>query len=263
MCVMNTTIRRAIFLDFDGVLFDTVREAYAVAMIALGRFDRLIDVDFDTIHFENFSQFRYLIGPAWNYYYLIQSIDRQIEEPTIDVEIEFKKFLEMWVEREVQPFRENFFQTRIRLRVKERERWSSLISPYNFLGNIRKLLGEFRKCFFLVTTRDRESVLDILQLYDLQLIDSNIFAKNEYTVHNSKLNIIRDLIKKRKIEESVFIDDLEDHLVLCETIQSLTTLQAKWGYVVPKKKEDNSLLLLKELERFVHGENVWIGTENF
>ena len=81
---MNTTIRRrAIFLDFDGVLFDTVREVYAVAMIALGRFDRLVDVDFDTIHFENFSQFRYLIGPACDYYYLIQSIDRQIEEPTI------------------------------------------------------------------------------------------------------------------------------------------------------------------------------------
>ena len=155
-------------------------------------------------------------------------------------------------------FGKNFFQTRIRLRVKEREQWSSLISPYNFLGNVRKLLGEFRKCFFLVTTRDRESVLDILKLYDLQIIDSNIFAKNEYTVHNSKLNIIRDLIKKRKIEESVFIDDLEDHLVLCKTTQNLTTLQAKWGYVVPQKKEDNSRLLLKELERFVHGENVWI-----
>ena len=147
---MNTTIRRrAIFLDFDGVLFDTVREAYAVTMIALGRFDRVVDVDFDTMHFENFSQFRYLIGPAWNYYYLIQSIDRQIEEPTIDVETEFKKFLEMWVEREVQPFRENFFQTRIRLRVKEREQWFSLISPYDFLENVRKLAREFRRCFFL------------------------------------------------------------------------------------------------------------------
>ena len=83
-------------------------------MIALGRFDRLVDVDFDTIHFKNFSQFRYLIGPAWNYYYLVQSIDRKIEEPTIDVEIEFKKFLEMWVEREIQPFTENFFHDEYR-----------------------------------------------------------------------------------------------------------------------------------------------------
>jgi hypothetical protein len=255
---MNTTIRRAIFLDFDGVLFDTVREAYAVTMIALGRFDRLVDVDFDTSHFKNFSRFRYLIGPAWNYYYLVQSIDRQIEEPTIDIEIEFKKFLEMWVEREIQPFGENFFQTRIRLRVKEREQWSSLILPYDFLENIRKLSREFRRRFFLVTTRDRESVLDILKLYDLQIIDSNIFAKNEYTVHISKLSIIRDLIKERQIEESVFIDDLEEHFMSSEAIQSLTTLQAKWGYVVPQKKEDNSRLLFKELKKFLHGENVWV-----
>ena len=255
---MNTTTNRAVFLDFDGVLFDTVRESYAVTMMALRRSVRIVDIDFGSEHFAKFCQFRYLIGPAWNYYYLIQSIDRQIEEPTIDVEIEFKKLSEIWVERKIQPFVENFFQTRIRLRVKEREQWSSLILPYDFLENVRKLAREFRRCFFLVTTRDRESVLDILKLYDLQLIDSNIFAKNEYTVHNSKLNIIRDLIQKRKIEKSVFIDDLEDHLALCETIQSLTTLQAKWGYVIPQKKEDNSRLLFKELKRFVHGENVWI-----
>ena len=39
----NATLCRAIFLDFDGVLFDTVREAYAVSMIALGRSARIVD----------------------------------------------------------------------------------------------------------------------------------------------------------------------------------------------------------------------------
>ena len=77
-------------------------------------------------------------------------------------------------------------------------------------------------------------------------------------MHNSKLSIIRDLIKERQIEESVFIDDLEEHLLSRESIQSVTTLQAKWGYVVPQKKEDNSNLLFEELKRFIHGENVWV-----
>ena len=35
-------------------------------------------------------------------------------------------------------------------------------------------------------------------------------------------------------------------------------LQTKWEYAWFQKKEDNSTLLLKELKKFVHGENVWV-----
>ena len=37
-----------IFLDFDGVLFDTVREAYSVAVITIGKYDSLDEIDFET-----------------------------------------------------------------------------------------------------------------------------------------------------------------------------------------------------------------------
>jgi hypothetical protein len=107
-----------------------------------------------------------------------------------------------------------------------------------------------------VTTRDQESVKDLLDLYNLNISEPNIFAKTGYGSHNSKVHIIQNLIDKHQIEESLFIDDLEEHLVACSTIESLSTIQAKWGYVVPAKKEDNSAVLLKKLERFIHGENV-------
>ena len=46
-------------------------------------------------YFGEINQFRYLIRPSWNYYYLAQSIDKNIEDPKIDVEIEEKNVGEL------------------------------------------------------------------------------------------------------------------------------------------------------------------------
>ena len=60
-----------IFLDFDGVLFDTVREAYAVVSISSGRYNSIDEIDFETEHYQNFKRLRYLIClKAW-YIYLL------------------------------------------------------------------------------------------------------------------------------------------------------------------------------------------------
>ena len=254
---MNTTTNRAVFLDFDGVLFDTVREVYAVTMMALRRSVRIVDIDFGSEHFAKFCQFRYLIGPAWNYYFLMQSIDREIVSFAVDLEAEYKKLLEEWKQEEHRSFEESFFRARKRIRETDHDGWLSLVSPYGIIEGMRGLISEFRGGFFLVTTRDRESVMDLLNLHNLDIQESNIVAKKEYALHNSKAKVIQDLINKHKIKESLFIDDFEGHLVKCEAIENLTIIQAVWGYVAPDKKGDNSAFLLKELESFIQGENVW------
>jgi phosphoglycolate phosphatase-like HAD superfamily hydrolase len=251
---MNTTINRAVFLDFDGVLFDTVREAYAVSMISLDRSNRTSDIDFGSKHFEKFNQLRYLVGPAWNYYYVMKAVE---EGPsTDDLEIDYKSLLDQQTQGEHCSFEKKFFQTRQQLREKEHDHWLSMIFPYNIVEDLRIIMRKFKEHFFLVTTRDRESVKDLMDLHNMDILDSNIFAKTEYESYRSKKHIIKSLIDKYQIEEALFIDDLEEHLESCGTIEGLSTIQAKWGYVVPAKKEDNSVVLLKELERFIHGENV-------
>jgi phosphoglycolate phosphatase-like HAD superfamily hydrolase len=251
---MNTTINRAVFLDFDGVLFDTVREVYAVSMITLDRSNRISDIDFGSKHFEKFNQLRYLVGPAWNYYYVMKAVE---EGPsTDDFEIDYKSLLDQQTQGEHCSFEKFFFQTRQQLREKEHDHWLSMIFPYNIVEDLRIIIRKFKEHFFLVTTRDRESVKDLMDLHNMDILDSNIFAKTEYESYRSKKHIIKSLINKYQIDEALFIDDLEEHLESCGTIEGLSTIQAKWGYVVPAKKEDNSADLLKELERFIHGENV-------
>ena len=253
---MNTTINRAVFLDFDGVLFDTVREVYAVSMIALDRSVRTADINFESKHFEKFNQLRYLVGPAWNYYYVMQAADKESLNSTSDLENEYKNLLNQRMQEEHSSFEKNFFQARNQLREEEHDHWLSMVNPYNIVEDLSKIISEFQDHFFLVTTRDQESVKDLLGLHKLNISEPNIFAKTEYALHNSKAHIIQHLIDKHQIEESLFIDDLEEHLVACRPIESLSTIQAKWGYVVPEKKEDNSVFLLKELESFIHGKNV-------
>jgi phosphoglycolate phosphatase-like HAD superfamily hydrolase len=251
---MNTTINRVVFLDFDGVLFDTVREVYTVSMMALDPSNRISDIDFGSKHFEKFNQLRYLIGPAWNYYYAMKAIEKI--PSTDDLEIKYKSLIDQKAQGKHSCFEKKFFQVRQQLREKEHDHWLSMTSPYNIVEDLRIIMRKFKEHFFLVTTRDSESVKDLMDLHNMDILDSNIFAKSEYESYRSKKNIIKSLINKYQIEEALFIDDLEEHLESCGTIEGLSTIQAKWGYVVPAKKEDNSAVLLKELERFIHGENV-------
>ena len=253
---MNITTNRFIFLDFDGVLFDTVREVYAIAMLASGHITRASDVDYTSKHFELFDKLRYLVGPAWNYYYLIRCIDNEKGGSMASLKSEYKKFLDQSSRGDYTSFEERFFQARKQLRELDSVYWMSLIFPYSFVKNIRVLIDEFRNQFFIVTTRDRDSVLDLLRFHDLNILDSNIFTRKEHEIHGSKANLIQNLINKLQIDESIFVDDLEGHLGACESIEKLSTIQAKWGYVAPQIKEDNSLLLFKKLKMFIHGQKI-------
>lgn len=254
---MNTIRKRAIFLDFDGVLFDTVKEAYCVSIIAQGRAAHISEVDLGSPHFREFCRYRYLIGPAWNYFYLLGSIDEMQGDSKLDPERAFRQAVKNSIPDEYRPFEEEFFRSRRRLRETELECWLSLSAPYGIVDDLRPLLKEQSEKFFMVTTRDRESVLHLLRQYRVDFPEANVLAGEEYAVHNSKRDIIQRLIRDHRIEESVFIDDLEEHLMACKTIENLLPVQARWGYVTPEIKEDNSASVFQGIEKFVQGENVW------
>ena len=61
-----------------------------------------------SVHFEKFNEFRYLIGPAGGYYYLVQ--------------IEYKKILENFVRIECHSFKTSFFKLE-KNKKKNREKW--------------------------------------------------------------------------------------------------------------------------------------------
>ena len=253
---MGKISNRAIFLDFDGVLFDTVCEAYVVSLVALGLSARISDVNFNTDRFRKFCWCRHLIGPAWNYYYLMQVIDSKVLRSNRETEIVCQELLKEQKSNEHSSFEKNFFRARNSLRDTDHSGWLSLIRPYKIVGKIRKYLESNGENFFLVTTRDSDSVKDLLMFHHLEFLECNIFSKNEFAIHNSKSKIIQGLICNKHIEKSIFIDDLESHLVACKGMKNMLLLLARWGYVVPEKKGDNRLDILQEIEKLIQEENV-------
>ena len=90
---------------------------------------------------------------------------------------------------------------RNQLREKEHHHWVSMVNPYTIVEDLREIISEFKGQFFIVTTRDRESVMDLLNLHNLSISESYIFAKTEYALHNSKVHIIQNLIDKEKLSD--------------------------------------------------------------
>ena len=46
-----------VFLDFDGVLFDTVKEAYAIAMLTHSQAKSIKEIDFNSHHYYRLDLF--------------------------------------------------------------------------------------------------------------------------------------------------------------------------------------------------------------
>jgi phosphoglycolate phosphatase-like HAD superfamily hydrolase len=253
---MNKMLKRAIFLDFDGVLFDSLREAYCVALIALGKASCISDVNLDSSHFQEFNKFRYLIGPAWNYLCFMPLIDEKVSNPCMN----FIKIFQ-GVAKDCDPdkklvFEKEFFKTRDFLRETETKSWLSLITPYPFAENLRDLMRGQSENYFLITTRDRKSVHHVLRVHSMNFLNENVFGSDDLSRHNSKRDIIQSLIQEYHIEKSIFIDDFEDHLTACSTINNLFLTQARWGYVSEGNKLDNSSNVFNDIQNLIQEENV-------
>jgi phosphoglycolate phosphatase-like HAD superfamily hydrolase len=255
---MNKIIKRAVFLDFDGVLFDTVKEAYCISMTTLGETSDISDVNLESHHFHEFHRFRFLVGPAWNYYYLVLLINEKLARPSLDVEKAFHDATRSPALDKHNDFEKKFFSTRKKFRETDLNNWLSLITPYAIVNDLRALIKDHPEKFFLITTRDRSSALQILQAHQLGFLGGSVFGEEEYGIANSKRDIIQRLIEDHQIKESIFIDDLEDHLLACDAVENLVSIQARWGYVAPEKKGDNSTRIIQGIKNLIQEKNVWI-----
>jgi phosphoglycolate phosphatase-like HAD superfamily hydrolase len=254
---MNIMLKRAVFLDFDGVLFDTVKEAYCISMVALSNALDISDVNMEAPHFHEFHRYRFLVGPAWNYLYLLPLINEKLDYPSFDLESVFRDAIRNQNLDKHRTFEKLFFNARNVFREKDFDKWLSLVKPYPFVASLRGLMKNHLENFFLITTRDRSSTLQILEAYDLEFLRDNVFGKEKYGISNSKKDIIYHLIEDHQVEEAIFIDDFEGHLLACDAIENLVSIQARWGYVAPEKREDNSICIIKTIENLIRGESVW------
>lgn len=239
-----------IFLDFDGVLFDTVREAYAVSVISTGNYKSIDDINFDTEHYENFKKLRYLISPAWNYKYLLEELEKY-QDDLDRIKENFMKKVEKASKEDYRDFEARFFSKRSYLKKVQYKRWLRLNVPFPFLLDIKYIFKDFKDFIYIVTTKDKETVLNLLNLENIEFDSTRIFDKKDYEKLGSKKSIIKNLIKKN--ENNIFVDDSDRHIDNCSKIKGLKCFQPDWGYVNLNSKTIGPKIILDEINRLLGG----------
>jgi 4-hydroxy-2-oxoheptanedioate aldolase len=241
-------VNRLIFLDFDGVLFDTVKEAYAIAMLTHSQAKSIKEIDFNSHHYYRFRSLRYLIGPASDYLFLIPSINNSTDLKS--AEESYFKSSNTGTDFERQRFTKEFFDIRTSIREKETRLWNSLNPEFEFFVEISILLNKFSDKFCIVTTKDKGAVKQLFKHYgvdaDLAIYDADTFVK-----YKSKKSIIEFLMDDKKIDHAIFIDDSSHHLSLCKDIKNLVLMQPSWGYLPPGVEGVRITYAVEQIKRFL------------
>lgn len=219
-----------IFLDFDGVIVDSAKEAYAMALLSTGRIKTLSELDVNSEHAKRFLNQRCHIGPAWNYYYLLKSIDEN--KDTL-----FSQLLPNEAGKEAKKFQEHFFATRQVIRNHFWNEWLALNELYKGSEAIIDLINQNTN-IVIVTTKDAPTVKALLTKYGAKR-EVAIYDAKAYEEYGCKSLFIDDYIKSNFITNSLFIDDSNSHLEKCKWVENLKTVQAKWGYL-PKNEYANN-----------------------
>ncbi len=211
-------MKKILFLDFDGVLFDTVEEAYNVCINT----QEYRNITLPKNAFELFRKYRPIVGPAWNYYFIMDAI----------VENYLPKQKTFSLIDKAKSFEESFFYTRKKLKEKDYNKWLQYNRKYPFTCELEKINNKIKIDIYIVTTKDKQTVLDLLTEHGILFVkDDYVFGSETFKNYGSKKKIIQNILSKTKKAKAIFIDDLYEHLILCEDIENLILLQVDWGYI--------------------------------
>ena len=240
----NNITKKTIFLDFDGVLFDTVLESYLLARYAF--YDISPETPIDENIYKIFHSLRYLITNSWHYFYIMKIIDSKFKKIK-EMEKEYHKML---LNRDINAdstFDLKFQNKRKDLINNNYKFWEKLDKPYPFFYKIKEIFENYN--ILIVSTKNEEAIQKHCSDYGLKISAENITGKNKLKKFGSKHSFLEYYIKEHKIQNAIFIDDCKNTVEDCKNVPNLSCYTANWGYVKAKTEgfsEEDILNKIKE-----------------
>lgn len=226
---------RALALDFDGVISDSIGEAFEVALRTYARVRPEARVAALAAQAEPASQpalfasFLALVplgNRAEDFGVALEALERGASLPGQAAYDAFREELgPVWLRR----FHESFYEERAALAARDRGRWLASMAPYApFAALLRRRAGD--AVLAIATAKDHRSVAELLQAHGLaDLFDPRWILDKEAGV--SKRAHLERLAQALGLpfKEITFVDDKVNHL---ETVAPLGVrcALAAWGY---------------------------------
>lgn len=228
-------------LDFDGVICNSIDECLITSYNAFykTRVDDLSKIPNNVKYF--FCKYRFYVRPAGEYYLLHKAYQKSL------INFNFRAFHQLKNEymNEIKLFEKRFYSERDFLR-KNKERWLSLHKIYEHVWEFFK---EYKEGFFIVTTKDKDSVEMLSAYFGFRNQIRDIFSKEMST---KKTELFASLFSKYgnylKNKQLAYVDDNEWHLADVQHLP-VELYFATWGY--SSKQEQHSFKSINSLQELI------------
>ena len=198
-------MQNIIFTDFDGVLFDSVKEAYLLARYAYYNIPIKDKIDEKHIKVSKTDKFENL----------------------------YNKLLNQDISTNIRNFDKKYVQAREALIKDDYEFWDSLDIPFKFFYQIKELAENKEYKFIILTNKKRLPVKNKLEKYNAKNFE--LYANEELQQFKNKAEFINYYLKKYNIQKCYLIEDSIDNINNCKKYPQIQCLLANWGYINPKE----------------------------
>ena len=224
---------RALVLDFDGVICDSIDECFASSWTAyhhlyLGRRPAYMPISLR----RDFSRLRPLVRGGADFMLIQEMLDHG---QTAARQSEFDSLARAAGDEKLKLFHDLFYNARSEMLEEDRRSWLALnrIYPHVESGFARLPAGA---PVYILSTKKPEFIAEILSAKGIALPRERIL----YSGSQRKLAIVEEVGRAEGFAEATFVDDQIDHL-LCEEaahpdlarkpVPRIRTFLASWGYV--------------------------------
>lgn len=236
--------KKILFLDFDGVLFDTLKEVYLINRYIYKRIDLFDKVD--EANYELFSKYKYLVYNIWMFYYYNPLIFNNCENIIDD-------FINALSKRNIkaeEDFCDNFLKVRANLVKNNYDFWKNLETPYEFFYEIKKLYEEKNPKILIVSKKNKASIIERFNSYNFNISNDDIYAREILDKYSTKGEFINEYMNKNGFDEAIFVDDNNNNLKTCDNYSNITQILALWGNSQPNLKGYNQAQAIDKINQF-------------
>ena len=225
---------KLLVLDFDGVIADSGREAFVVALatyLGLRPESRLRDGDDESLY-AAFVALMPLGNRAEDFGVALAAIEAGVAIPD---QAAYDAFHAAQDPERLRAFHQNFYEVRAEFSRRDPPRWFALLPPYpRFLEILRRRAGRCR--YAIATAKDRRSVGALLDAYGVaDLFAPELVLDKEAGV--TKIAHHEHLARLCGVAypEMTFVDDKVNHLDAVAGLGVRCALSA-WGYNGPRER---------------------------
>jgi hypothetical protein len=222
--------KRHLFLDFDGVICDSIDETFVSSWIAFTGFHDLQPGSIPLSVYHTFRKYRPFIRGGRDYMLIQRCIAKNV---AISNQEEFDAQADQLSEAELEGFHRDFYGARGALLENERAYWLGLNRIY---PEISRALETVVPHAWILTTKEAAFAHEIITSKGFDWSIDRIICSGK----DPKLGIIEEAIDES--DTAVFIDDQVDHFT-DPVDPRISCYLASWGYILPEWLEGKTEVL--------------------